>query len=329
MNHRRSEDQEHDGTKNAPRRALVLSGGGSRGAWMTGAMKALAEDGRSWDSVHGVSVGALNAGWIAMHPKHQHPACVSTLYSIWNKVLKTEQIYAAWAPFGLKYLYSLWKGSLHSGSPLRRLVEESWDGELIQKSGIKLTVGCVSLSSGRYHAIDQTNPRILDYVLASSHLPLVFEPILIDGELWVDGGIRHQIPIIEALKEEPDEIDIIATSPVLTERTEPKTDIQLKSMSNVAGRAAEILADQVYANDYFTVLRAMKSIEKHGFANKQIKIRLYAPISQASISSMDFSEHIIQDGLRTGYEEIKQVLAEEKALINTDGEHLTQSRTKA
>lgn len=320
MTHRHHEDK-----PKTLKRALVLSGGGSRGAYQVGALKALAEDGRSWDSVHGVSVGALNAGWIAMHKKHLHGVCISTLYSIWNRVLKTEQIYAAWAPFGLKYLYSLWKGSLHTGGPLRHLVEEFWDGQLIKDSGIKLTVGCCSLSSGRYHAIDQTNDRILDYVLASSHLPMVFEPIKIDGELWVDGGIRHQIPILEALKEEPDEIDIVVTSPVLTERTEPKTEEQLKSMSNVAGRAAEILADQVYANDYFTVLRAMKSIEKHGFANKPIKIRLYAPSSQPSISSMDFSEHIIQTGLKDGYEEMKKVLAEEKLLITSNEPNDKQS----
>lgn len=294
------------------KRALVLSGGGSRGAWQVGALKALAEENRSWDTIHGVSVGALNGAWIAMHPKEAQPASIEKLVEIWNRIEKTEEIYAPWARWGLKYLYSMWKGSLHTGKPLRKMVESFWDGCKIQDSGTKLTVGCVSLNDGRYHAIDHTNMKILDYVLASSHLPLVFEPLLIDGEYWVDGGIRHQIPILEALKEEPDEIDVIVTSPVLSNRVEPIKE--LTSMSKVAIRASEVLSDQVYANDYFTIVRAMKSIEKHGFANREIKIRLYAPVVQPMGTSMDFSGTILKAGMDQGYRETRIVLTEERSL---------------
>ena len=54
------------------KRALVLSGGGSRGSYQVGAIQALLEAGRQWNTIHGISVGALNASWLAMHsPEEQ------------------------------------------------------------------------------------------------------------------------------------------------------------------------------------------------------------------------------------------------------------------
>ena len=47
------------------KRALVLSGGGSRGAYEIGAWQALNELGVRLDAVYGTSIGALNAGLVA------------------------------------------------------------------------------------------------------------------------------------------------------------------------------------------------------------------------------------------------------------------------
>ena len=49
-------------------RGLVLEGGGAKGAWQFGALKALAERGVQFDAVSGTSVGALNGAiWSANH----------------------------------------------------------------------------------------------------------------------------------------------------------------------------------------------------------------------------------------------------------------------
>ena len=46
-------------------RALVLSGGGSRGAYEIGAWQALEELGVKFDGVYGTSIGAMNAALVA------------------------------------------------------------------------------------------------------------------------------------------------------------------------------------------------------------------------------------------------------------------------
>lgn len=274
------------------KRALVLSGGGSKGAFQVGVLKALLEQGNSWHSVHGVSVGALNAAYIAMFKPEDQPGSLPGFLDIWNNVRSSGDIYKPWAPAKLHYAYSMFKGSLNSGGPLRTIVEGGFHASKLASSGVKLTVGCVSLTTGQYVTIDGTSDKILEYVLASSHLPLVFEPLLIDGEQWVDGGIRHQIPILEALKERPDEIDIILTSPISSERVLPTG--QLKSCPNVALRASEILADQVYINDYFIVSRVIRL--------GKIKIRVFAPEVQPNANSMDFNGADIQKAIELGYQ---------------------------
>jgi predicted acylesterase/phospholipase RssA len=47
-------------TRSQPRRALVLEGGGARGAWQFGVLKAFADSGLTFEAVSGTSVGALN-----------------------------------------------------------------------------------------------------------------------------------------------------------------------------------------------------------------------------------------------------------------------------
>src|SRR5512137_471624 len=49
-------------------RAFVLSGGANYGAQQVGALEVLLEHGLQPDIVMGVSAGALNAVWVALHP---------------------------------------------------------------------------------------------------------------------------------------------------------------------------------------------------------------------------------------------------------------------
>lgn len=280
------------------KRALVLSGGGSRGAYQVGAIQALLEGGRTWNTIHGISVGALNASWIAMHSPDEQKHCVHGLLNIWNNINTSEDIFTRWNTIKpVNYLYSMWKGSLHSGQPLERLVDKFLDISKIKSSGVKLTVGCVNLNTSEYVVTDQEHSALKEFILASSHLPLVFEPIDLYKEKWVDGGIRHQIPILEALRERPDEVDVVLTSPIaVKDRVLPAITKDLTSAPRVALRASEIMSDQIYLMDCYTVLRAARTLEN-------VKINVYIPSVSPNQNSMDFSKEKIQAGIKLGYEE--------------------------
>lgn len=288
------------------KRALCLSGGGAHGAFQVGVLKALCEKGRSWDSVHGISVGALNAAWFAMHKPEDQAGSFEGLLEIWNGVRTSRDIYKPWVPLYLNYIASLWKGSLNSGAPLRNLVTKFWNGEKAQETGVKLTVGCVSLTSTKYHAIDGSSPNILEYILASSHLPVVFEPLLIDDEMWVDGGIRHQIPILEALRENPDEIDVIVTQPITNYEAAKTPNSVFRSAISVSLRGAGIFSDQVFFEDCMDVISITKDGHKH-----DIKVNFFIPSVLPSTDSMNFDGDTIQKVIKMGYEEASARLSAE------------------
>jgi len=292
------------------KRILVLSGGGSKGAYQVGAIQALLESGSTWDGVYGISVGALNAGWLAMFPKELQAASFGGLREIWDKVRKTGDIYEPWAPLGLNYIASLWKGSLNSGKPLRKLVEQFFDIEQVRKSGTKLVVGCCSLSTSRYHSFDQDNEFIKEYILASSHLPVIFEPLEVEGQLWIDGGVRHQIPILDALKDDPDEIDVIVTQPITNYENSVIPNEKMKSAIQVSLRGASIFSDQVYFEDCMNVLRIIKG---EGKKNNVKRVRFFVPSAMPNEDSMNFDGDMIQRVIAMGYEETKKKLEAESS----------------
>lgn len=290
------------------KRALCLSGGGSKGAYQVGAIQALLEAGHTWDGVYGISVGALNAAWIAMHAPEQQAQNFAGLRAIWDNVKTSSDIYEPWAPFYLNYIASLWKGSLNSGKPLRKLVERFFDLEKVRATGVKLSVGCCSLSTSRYQQFDQTDDNIMEYILASSHLPVVFEPLLINGEMWVDGGVRHQIPILDALKDDPDEIDVIITQPITNYETSMIPSSKFKSAIQVSLRGAGIFSDQIYFEDCMNVIR----VAKGDGSKKERKVNFFIPSQLPNRDSMDFDGVTIQKVITDGYNETKQKLAEMK-----------------
>lgn len=290
--------------KKTEKRSLVLSGGGSKGAYQVGAIQALLEAGHTWTNVYGISVGALNAAWIAMHKPEEQAENFEGLRKIWDGVKTSKDIYEPWAPFYLNYVASLWKGSLNSGKPLRTLVEKFFDLDKVRATGVKLSVGCCSLSTSRYQQFDQENDNIKEYVLASSHLPVVFEPLLIDGQMWIDGGIRHQIPILDALKDDPDEIDVIVTQPITNYETAMVPADKFKSAIQVSLRGAAIFSDQVYFEDCMDVMRIAKGDENR----KARKVNFFVPSELPNKDSMNFDGDTIQKLIEMGYRETKEKL---------------------
>lgn len=99
--------------------------------------------------------------------------------------------------------------SLLSNEPVRRLVEARIDPRRVAASGITLRIGAVSLESGELHYVTETGEvrdrtdrpigrppvPLRDAVLASSAIPVVFPPVEMGGEHYVDGGVREILPL--------------------------------------------------------------------------------------------------------------------------------------
>lgn len=183
--------------------ALVLAGGGAKGAYQIGAWKAFKELGIEFEAVTGASVGALNAALIAQGDfekaeKLWGEMSLEKIVCIPPALIDENKLYLAKG--NLKYLKELNKSLLKYGgldsTPLLKLIESALSEEYIR--GKKIDLGLVTFNIGKLKPvelfIDAIPEGVLaDYLLASASFP-AFKRTTINGNKYTDGGIYDNIP---------------------------------------------------------------------------------------------------------------------------------------
>lgn len=190
--------------------AIVLEGGGAKGAYEIGVWQALEEAGVRFDAVAGASVGALNGALMLMGDSAE-------AVRLWENV-KFSQVFEA-DDAQLKKLYDgrlreldfksllrdfveiLREGGLDM-EPLRDLLRTYLDEEKIRASGKKLFLTTYSLTDKKELDIDVDEleeGKLCDMLLASAYLPL-FRREKLDGKSYLDGSVQNILPLDCLLK---------------------------------------------------------------------------------------------------------------------------------
>ena len=196
------------------RATLVLSGGGTKGAFQVGAEQVLREQGGfEWERIFGVSVGALN-GLLLAQGEYQR------LLDIWHTIRQEDAYRKVWWPIIAWRLAVLRKAGIYDAGALRNTIEKHAAGRPFK---IPFYVGRVSLTSGGYEIVSSESPDILDAVWHSATMPIIWEPI--GKGAWVDGGLRNVTPLGDALALDPSALVVINCSPDEPEPAEPPHDI--------------------------------------------------------------------------------------------------------
>lgn len=278
-------------------RALCLSGGGSKGAFQVGALRRLMiDEGRDYELMTGVSVGALNIAGLAMTPLGDPVKAATWLEDFWRTRVSPDRIYKRWFPFGR--LHALWEQSIYNSKPLHELVHAYYMHDLIVQGGRRLSVGAVCMDTGEHRYVEHTDPNFIDWVLASSSYPVFFKPVEIEGKLWSDGGLKRVTPIAEAIKMGADEIDVIVTYNV---------DNTLSSWGN--GRKAAVPEQVLRALDLMNGQIMYDDLRTAGLKNelsqvedkyRNVKFRLIQP-SVGLGDGLSFEREEIASMIEQGY----------------------------
>lgn len=241
-------------------RALVLSGGGSNGAYHVGAIQALLDESNPYDLYCGVSVGALVAAHMSQYPDGEEINAVEELADMFLNI-ETRDIYKPWFFFGK--LQSLFRKSLYNSKPLTKLVRKNFLPWRTLEANKKLSVGAVSLSSGNYRVFTEAEDCIVKAVVASASFPIMFSPVDIDDQMWSDGGVREITPVDAAIARGATEIDfIICTPPSIEQNKAPGSTI------SVAMRTLEVLMDEIVQTDVDNLTRMYPGIKFRAWRNK-------------------------------------------------------------
>jgi len=276
-------------------RALVLSGGGSKGSYQVGALKyILGKLKVNYDIYCGVSVGAINSSFLAMFKSGQEEIAAKILSDTWLR-LDTSNIYKRWFPFGR--WHALWKKSFYDSSPLQNLIINNLDMTLVKASGKHVGVGTVSISSGKYKIFDQFSPDFVKAVIASASFPGMLMPVEFEGELWTDGGVKELSPITTAIDMGANIIDVIITSP----KNKVKKFVEKPTTVDILKRVIDLSTDRIMTNDIDKINMHNKLVEAGFSDKKKVILNILRPTYNLTDDLLDFNPAKIKEMHDRGY----------------------------
>jgi NTE family protein len=284
-------------------RALVISGGGSKGAFAGGVAQYLIEDqGRQYDMFLGTSTGSLLVNHLALGD-------IGKLYDVFTNV-QQHDIFSI-SPFvqhqkgdreyvSIDFVNSLWqfirrKRTFGESKALRRHIKRNFTKEEYNKiketkEDVVVTVSNLSMNRVEYKSIkDCTYEEYCNWVWISCNYIPFMSLVTVNGYEYADGGLGCVIPIREAILRGATEIDAIVLEAEQMERIKVLGKNPFSLMLNLFGH----LLDQVEKNDIV--------IGKLAAKNRGVKLNLYYTPTSLTENSLIFSKRLMTKWWEQGY----------------------------
>ena len=184
---------------------LVLEGGGTKGAYHLGVVKAMKELDVGITAVTGTSIGALNGAMIAMGHYDE-------MYDIWynmsvGRIVGEDQevikdlVKDEYTAKDLANIFKTLRMIIKKGgldvAPFHEMVEKYVDEEKLRSSPIRFGLVTVSLTDFKPFELfieDIPEGKVREYLIASANLP-VFKQERLDDKWLIDGGFYDNLPI--------------------------------------------------------------------------------------------------------------------------------------
>jgi NTE family protein len=249
--------------------ALVLSGGGARGAYQVGVLKALTEIlpahvYNPFPIVCGTSAGAINTLTLAGRPG-SFGNRVADLEAMWRS-LTADKIYRTdikgVSANALKLFCTLFRGNagltnpvaLLDNRPLRHLLSNFIQFREIDESiasGYLKAVAITAMSYGsgqsitffqgdhdnwqRFRRLGLRTGLTIEHLMASSAIPTMFPPVKVGNRYYGDGALRQLKPLSPALHLGADRLFVIGVSDNLLHRQVVETNYHPPTLAQMIG----------------------------------------------------------------------------------------------
>jgi NTE family protein len=155
---------------------LVLSGGGARGFAHLGLLQALNDNGIFPDIISGTSAGAL-AG--VLYADGYSP---KEILHLMNSGSKLDFMRPALPREGLLQIGGIVK-----------ILKSCLRARTFEQLKIPLYVAATDLNNGKAEYFSKGN--LIDPIIASASIPVLFQPVMINNILYVDGGVLDNLPV--------------------------------------------------------------------------------------------------------------------------------------
>ncbi len=210
------------------KRALVLAGGGSKGAYEVGFIKALDELNIDFSIVTGTSIGALNGCLLAQGDKE-------SLENLWKTLDVTQVFKDGFSPdfsfdlekmlnqsnLALSFFKHYIKEKGADITPLKNIMKSLLDEDKLRVSSIDFglcTVRYPSLKPLFITKNEMEKGHVLDYLIASASCFPIFPIHTFLGQSYIDGGYYDNVPIDLAFSMGADEVIVVDMNKDITHR---------------------------------------------------------------------------------------------------------------
>jgi len=265
--------------------AIVLGGGGARGAMQVGALRALLEAGIKPDLLVGTSIGAINATGLAVWGVNQ--AGLEKLEHAYqlmedSKLMDPRLLQFAWNAVSKRQDYR----SHRSAREILIAAGITSEFRFRQIQHVRLATIAADLDAGlpTIYGLDPEH-SVLEGVMASFTIPPWFAPIEKEGQYIIDGGALSNLPIEPAIK-------LGATEIIALDLHDPDSYAEL---SKTTGPLLPKLASAITQRQLCLELELASA---RGVSVQYVSLR-----STPAVPLWDFKSH--QELFKIGYETMK------------------------
>jgi NTE family protein len=290
------------------RRALVLPGGGGRGAYQVGVAKAFKELDINFEMIMGTSIGGINGAMIAQNN-------IQRLEELWCNI-------RPWDIFKLPSAHQIGrmvfgrKLGLLDTAPLEELLRREIDLKKLKASATKIGLFTTDLCclETRLISIDDimSTNELMDVLMATSAVPIAFPPRQIHGTgLGVDGGLVRNTPLRAAIDRGAEEIHMVLLHP-------ETINVCPTNMWQVLARCLDVVLDasarkELEVSQLYNRLIAEGAEEAAGMRAVQIEvIQPRKPVNTTLLEiDPERSKRLIQQGYEDAMDHLVTMFQEE------------------
>ena len=276
---------------------IIFEGGASRTAYSCGVMDCLLDNEIYIDYVLGVSAGIAYGVSYSSRQKGRN-------YAIFEKFVEDPRYMGIKHFLGKKRSY--YNLDFIYGEMPDKYLPFDWDAYM--KYGMTSYAVITNINTGlpEYHRIDEIdkNWKILR---ATSSLPILFQPVEINGNLYLDGVISDSIPFEYALNNGYDKVIVVLTR----ERDFVKKKESIIPLIKIAYKKYPKLIEAMENRHimYNNELEKLRKLEKEG------KALVIAPADTHNIGRTERKSSILLPYFKEGYDYTSTIIDEIKSFI--------------
>ena len=277
---------------------LVIEGGGTRGIYAAGVMDFFIENDMYFSNCYGVSAGACHCcSYLSKQKGRAKDVFVEYInddrYASFKNLIKTGDYFGK--EFSLKTIPD-------------ELLPYDYEAYKNQKTNFYAVATNVETGKAEYLQVKDMHADI-DYVWASSSLPLMSRIVEIDGKKYLDGGVADSIPVLKSIEDGNKKTVLILTR----EKEYRKKPNKLISVVRMKYKAYPNFVKAMEERHlmYNEVLEKIDQLEKDG------KIFVFRPKEKVKVGRIEKDKEVLKALYQQGYNDAKELYEKLKKYLET------------